>query len=159
MASRLIGPHPRRARLMAILAESPGLGLRQLGCRSGIPLGTLAHHLALLIRSGAVWTTRHGPRLLHFPAPRLDGPTPVRLAVEAHALDDFDRDLIAYLRAAPQVQKRIIERYPDLPRSTVQHRLARLVKWGFLTVREQGRCLRYDVPRAIPGELALGVAS
>ncbi|MHB1260148.1 MAG: hypothetical protein ACYC2H_00385 [Thermoplasmatota archaeon] len=52
----------------------------------------------------------------------------MRAAIEAHVLDDFDRDVIAWLRAAPQVQKRAIERYPDLPRSTVQHRLARLVK-------------------------------
>ncbi|MHB1262672.1 MAG: winged helix-turn-helix transcriptional regulator [Thermoplasmatota archaeon] len=129
--------------MLRAIEDSPGLGFRELARRTGVPAGTLAHHVGLLTRAGAVWTRRHGARVLHFPAPRLDEPAPVRYALEEHVLDALDRDLLAWLREAPRVQKAVLERFGAHPRATVQHRLERLTDWGFLSARTQGRCRIY----------------
>lgn len=145
------GPGPRggaaggRVRVLRAVEASPGLGFRELARRTGIAAGTLAHHMAVLQRAGSVWTMRHGSRVLHFPAPRLDAPAPVRDALEEHVLDALDRDLLAWLREAPRVQKAVLARFAGHARATVQHRLARLVQWGFLTVQSRGRFLFYAV--------------
>lgn len=131
-------------RVLRAVEDSPGLGFRELARRTGIPSGTLAHHVSLLTRSGAVWTKRHGARVLHFPAPRQDEPAPVRVVLEEHVLDALDRDLLAWVREGPRVQKAVVARFSGHPRATVQHRLARLVKWGFLTASASGRCRVYQ---------------
>lgn len=66
MASRWLGPHPRRDLLLAIIEEQPGLSFRALGRAAGLKSGTLHYHLSVLRRGGDIWTTRHGQYLLHF---------------------------------------------------------------------------------------------
>ncbi len=139
----------RHAVLQAV-ERWPGLGFRQLVRRTGFGHGTVHHHLAALNRRGLVWTQRHGARLLHFPAPRPDEPEPIRQALEEHVLDALDRDLLTWLRTQPRTQKAVLQNFSGQPRATVQHRLARLVEWGFLRVDARGRWRTYHVTRFAP---------
>lgn len=139
--SRLIGSHPRRQLILDLLQEQPGLCVRELARATGIQMGSLCHHLRLLARSGRVWTTKRGVRLLHFPASVRCEPL---AAIAAHDLDELDRLLLSLARR-PIPQKGVLDSAPEgVPRSTVQHRLARLVAQGLLATRREGRLLIYE---------------
>jgi predicted transcriptional regulator len=102
--------------------------------------GTLHYHLSVLQRGGAIWTVRHQRRLLHFPGPMPRSPGEVREALAAHALDELDQGLLAWLlEVGPTSQKAALASSvaAGVPRSSVQRRLNRLAEQGFL-LRRQG---------------------
>jgi predicted transcriptional regulator len=156
MVSRFAGPHPRRTAILDLLHERPGLCLRELGRELGIQMGTLRHHLSVLIRGGSVWTTQRGLRVLHFPA---DVPRVPLVAIAAHVLDELDRQLLDLARR-PINQKGVLDSAPvEVPRSTVQHRLRRLVAQGLLAARRQGRLIIYEAQVRPQAVLPVGVAA
>ena len=50
--------HPRRARLLELLADRPGLHAREIARATGIPRAAVAHHLAVLRAHGLATTRR-----------------------------------------------------------------------------------------------------
>ena len=142
--ARLPAPHPRRGAILALLEAEPGLCFRELMRRTGIGAGSLDHHVRRLVRAGMVWRVRHGPRILHFAT---DGPRRVREAVMRHGLDPVDQAILAWSRTAgPRRQLAFLDAPPaqGMPRSSVQHRLGRLVRQGFLHADRKGRSLVYS---------------
>jgi hypothetical protein len=150
MASRWLRLHPRRDLLLAIIEEQPGLCLRALGRAAGFKLGTLQYHLSVLRRGGAIWTTRHGPALRHFPG-RQPSPAEVRGLLVEHALDEVDRGIVAWLHeVGPRRQVEALEGLGGrgVPRSSLQLRLNRLAAQGFLERRVWARSVTYAVVEA-----------
>jgi predicted transcriptional regulator len=125
---------------------TPGASFRQIVRETGIPAGTARHHLSVLIRRRRVWYTRMGCRLAHFTGERPQSGMGVIRAVTA-TFDELDGRL--YLAArdqGPLCQKDLVAVAPDVvPRSTVQHRIKRLVRLGILRETPMGRRCMYAV--------------
>jgi DNA-binding transcriptional ArsR family regulator len=70
--SRIEGPavleHPTRARLMALVAERPGLTILHAQELLGAAWGTTVHHVRRLEANGLLATVRQGPRVLLYAA-------------------------------------------------------------------------------------------
>ncbi len=144
MTSRNPGPHPRRDRILAVLRETPGLGLRELSRATGIATGCLGFHLSVLARQRLVWRVTLSPRLLHYAGTRPTEDVAVRCQIVEHALDDIDQGLVHAL-ACPSTQKAVIALYAGrIPKSTVQARLYALCRRGLLSERRSGRCVLYE---------------
>jgi DNA-binding IclR family transcriptional regulator len=130
---------------MTLIEAERCLHFRDLARRSGLPTGTLAHHLSVLQRSGLIdQAAARGLRLVFVPSL---GPT---AAVRTWVLrKDGLAELYAYVaRSGPVAQRAVLDAFAALPRSTVQHRLHQLVRGGCITTREQGRFVHYA---AVPG--------
>lgn len=132
--------HPRRSALHAVVCESPGMGLRALSSRVGIPVGTTRHHLNVLLRSGLLREARVGVALAFMPAGDDRNAGHVALLREPGLVEL--RDVVASMG---RVCQRDLLDSLTWPRSTTQHRLDRLVEAGLLRVRPQGRYLFYEV--------------
>jgi predicted transcriptional regulator len=129
------------------------LGFRSLARQSGIASGTARHHLGILERQDLIWTQRRDQRLLHFPGPK--PALELQRANQVRATLDFvDRAFLAYVDARGCVhQKMVLAAYCMMPRSTVQHRLKRLVRWGVLTETWMGRYKAYRIAKDDPAPL------
>jgi predicted transcriptional regulator len=152
MATRLLPSHPKRNLILAVVEEQPGISLRALGRATGFKQGTLQYHLLALLRMGRIWTTRHGQRLRHFTGQQ-PSPAEVRELLVEHALDEVDRRIVAWLReAGPKRQVEALDALAGtgVPRSSLQLRLNRLVKQGFLRRREWARAVTYEAAGASP---------
>ena len=146
MASRWLPPHPRRDLILAVIEEQPGLSFRALARVTGIKWGTLGYHVSALLRSGAIWTVRHGQSLRHF-AGRQPPPAEVRELLVEHALDEVDRSIVAWLQeAGPHRQVEALDALVGIgvPRSSLQLRLNRLAAQGFLVRRKWARSVTYS---------------
>lgn len=135
---REVKPCANREVLLRLVHQSPGLTFRGLGKASGIPAATVRHHVTVLMRLDAVWECRVGVRLLHFP-----GHKPVALWDQLEALRDVldlvDRTFLDLADHGQLSQAPFFDAAPHLPRSTVQNRLKRLVRYGLMTEGWQGR--------------------
>lgn len=130
----------RREMIEDALRRTPGLSFRQVCAATRIPVGTTRHHLNILIRRQRVWYTKLGSRLAHFAGRRPPCPNGVLQAVTA-TFDEVDGRLYLAARdAGPLCQKDLLAVVPEeVPRSTVQHRVKRLVRLGILSETPMGR--------------------
>lgn len=138
--------HPRRSRIQALVAARPASTFRQLVRCSGIPAGTLRHHLSILSRTGLVRVERDGVRLRHFPA-GLDARARLAATLERQGL----AEVYGFVAVHGPVSQHVVLDGLGGPRSTTQHRLKRLVRFGVLSERPQGRRRLYAVAGAVPG--------
>ncbi len=142
-------PANRLAVLAAIRAQ-PGLTFRGVVRVSGIAAGTAGHHVAMLERAQHAWTIHVGFRRLHFPGPR-----PAMESDQARhlvaALDELDRSLLGFIAAHPgAAQGDVVKAFVPRQRSSIQHRLGRLVKRGFVATRLSGRYVLYTAVTDVP---------
>lgn len=135
--------HPRRSLIYELIKAEPGLNFRALARRAGIAPGTVQFHLRVLCYSRLIWCTYHGSRHRFFPGTEPINEEGIQKALALHALDGLDRRVLDLVRDNPRNQKAVLDEFPQLPRSTVQHRLSRMVRQGFLVVRPRGRHIVY----------------
>lgn len=154
--------HPKRQRIFAYIQEHPGANFREVSRETGIAAGTVRHHLTVLERAGHIVEHAHQGTIRLF---------------ENHGKFDATWVDAVLLREPPLAQLHAwLKEHPSVPqkdaleamelqgwsRSTTQHRLARLVAGGVLTLRLQGRLKIYSVSdpqtRKAPGLLASGLA-
>lgn len=143
--------HPKRQRIFAYIQEHPGANFREVARQTGIASGTVRHHLTVLERAGHLVEHAHQGT--------------VRLFENHGKFDHNWADLVLlrepplaqvndWLKANPaSPQKDVLEAFERLgwSRSTTQHRLARLVDGGLVSIRLQGRLKIYSpVDRARP---------
>ena len=143
--------NPRRQAILEALVQHPGSSFRGLARRAGIPTGTCRHHLNMLERDRRAWSTRIGGRLAIFVGTK---PAQAEWVAVQHMPDALDRRLLTLVEHGPvRGQNTFLNAAADTPKSTVQHRLHRLVRWGVLRVHHQGRWLIYTLSPAQLGNL------
>lgn len=132
-----------RRRLYALIRDEPGLHLRELERRSGMPLSTLRHHLRFLERHGLVEAVedrnaqRWFTRLLVEPYERA-----MLGALRQEALRRVVLFLLGRGGSAPY---RDVKEAMDVPASTLAVHLAELARRGVVLRVSLGRESRYDV--------------
>lgn len=132
-----------RAKLLSLIQARPGLGIRDAGRRCGLPQGATAYHVERLIIDGHISTARFAGRRLLFPYKV--APAGVDLAQRVLLEDPHLFALYEWVRQhGPVAQNGILHHFPD-PRTTVQHRLDRLVRGGVLRSEMHGRARLYEV--------------
>lgn len=125
----------RRDVLRKVLAERP-LHFREIVRRSGIPAGTVRHHLSMLSRKGeASWQVVGSCLLWNLGAQPCSLPRAVEAIATPHQLEVLRvaRSLLG------QPQNVVIDALPHRGRSGVQHALGWWIQHGVLRYHLQGR--------------------
>lgn len=137
--------HPKRQRIFTYIQEHPGANFREVARKTDIAAGTVRHHLTVLERAGHVVEHPHQGTVRLF---------------ENHGRFDHNWADVVLLREPPLLKLHAwLAEHPGSPqkaaleameavgwsRSTTQHRLARLVEGGLVTIRLQGRLKIYAV--------------
>lgn len=136
-----------RHRLHDLLQASPGLHLRELERRLGVPQATLRHHLERLRTRGVVEAYRDGRLLRFFPAGDMEG----REALAALRQEPLRRALLLLLEEGGGSEYRALAARSEVPQSTLSTRLAALQARGLATVEKVGRETRWRLvaPQAV----------
>lgn len=133
----------KRDRLLQLIQGRPGLGMRDAARRIGLPQGVAAYHVDKLIEEGHITSARFGGRRLLFPYKAPEG-----ASLAKHVLLE-DPHLYAMwtwvFLHGPVAQQGILRQFHEEPRSTVQHRLDRLVRGGIIRTGTTGRHRIYEV--------------
>lgn len=127
-----------RQRILAVLDEHPGLCFRTLLRRTGLAAGILRHHVAVMERRGQLVVATCGQRVLHFTEETPPTPERIHEAMLQELGPDWQTLYDHVTRHPGQRQGTILDAFPDQSRSTVQHRLWRLVELDILRVRPVG---------------------
>ncbi len=141
-ASRKQGPSTRQV-VFEFVRDTPGMHLRGVQQRLGIPLGTVEYHLRELVRVGLVTEREDGIYRRYYVAGQLGG---------------VDRELIAALR--PEIPRRVVMHLLlnpglnfgqvksgfDISGSTLHYHLKKLEKRGIIERRREGRETFFWVP-------------
>lgn len=140
--------HPKRQRIFAYIQEHPGANFREVSRQTDIAAGTVRHHLTVLERAGHIVEHVHqGTIRLFENHGKFDANWVDAVLLREPPL----AQLHAWVKQHPAVaQKDVLEamEVEGWSRSTTQHRLARLVQGGVLTLRLQGRLKMYSVADA-----------
>lgn len=131
-----------RRRVFRLIEDEPGLHLRELERRSGVPLSTLRHHLRYLEEHGLV-DAEDDRNLTRYFARTLVEPRD-RDALAALRQEALRRVLLFVLAKGGQATHKEISEGIGAPPSTLAVYLAQLVKRGLLARRSLGRESRYD---------------
>lgn len=125
--------HPRRALLLRIVRERPGIVLAELRQATGFPAGVLYHHLAMLEQHGLVFRRREGHRTRVF---LVGGPTPpYATATQAGVLD--------VVRARPGLTQAELALALGMTRWSLAYHARRLAASGQMRIERDGRQKRY----------------
>lgn len=135
--------NPHRARLLQLIQARPGLGVREAGRRAGLASGATAYHVEYLTMQGRISSVRFQGRRLLYPYPK--APSGKQLAISVLLEDAHLFALYEWVRRhGPVAQGGVLEAFPE-PRSSVQHRLDRLVRGGVFKASWHGRSRLYEV--------------
>jgi predicted transcriptional regulator len=140
--------HPNRRRIMDAITNSPGASFNGLRRMTGLASGTLRHHLSVLTSNRLVATKPFGTSVRHYP---------MDVASSAHhglALlqDPASRRICDAIAGSPGLaQADILRRFNgEIPRSSVQFKLNRLVEAEILAIGVDGQRLQYGLGKRFP---------
>lgn len=138
--------HPKRQVIYDYVLKAPGATFREVVRETGYATGTTRHHLTILKRSKAIMEQKYAQTLRYY---------------ENHGKYDDSWDTVALLRepelaelhewlmANPGMNQKSIIAAFDWSRSTVQHRLNRLVDGGLAVIRPMGRQNLYEALKSV----------
>lgn len=142
--------HPKRQRIFAYIQEHPGANFREVSRQTEIAAGTVRHHLTVLERAGHIVEHPHqGTIRLFENHGKFDANWVDAVLLREPPL----AKLHAWIQEHPgSAQKDVLEAMEQAgwSRSTTQHRLARLVSGGVVSLRLQGRLKIYGLPAPVP---------
>jgi DNA-binding transcriptional ArsR family regulator len=131
--------HPARAQILQLIEAEPGIHFKQMARRTGLPNGSLVHHLETLRRSGAVVARPAGGYTLYFLGSRV----PAGSAEAASVLKaDGARRILELVRGEPGLSSAEVASRCGLQPSTVTYHVQRLQAAGLLTGLRDGRSVR-----------------
>ena len=150
--------HPRRRLLLEFVRGDPGANFREIARRTRLDLGTVRHHLTVLVRSGWVVERAHGATVRFFDARAAHDGDWVEVVLRREPALAALHDWLKLNSGVPQSRGLEAMAARGWPRSSTQHRLARLAEAGLAQVVPQGRFLLHSAasPGAEPGDLAAG---
>ena len=134
--------NPRRRLLLDLVRQDAGVNFRELARRSNLAPAVTRHHLSVLVSNGLVVERRHGCTLRFFDCGLDEGWVEAVLRREPGLAELHD-----WLKSNPRASQQAVIaalRSRGWSRSTTQHRLARLVSGGAVTVFLQGRYKLYS---------------
>jgi predicted transcriptional regulator len=129
--------HPRRAAILAALEETPGLSIPDVHRRLHIGDGTARHHLAVLVRAGAVASVRCGRRRRFFLAGRVQHREIVQSTVAREG--GARARVLACIQRRPGIIAAEIAREVGVSRAAVHFALKRMVRDGLVIRRGERR--------------------
>ena len=129
-----------RRRLYRRIVDSPGLHLRELQRGSGMAMGALEYHLAALEKAGLV-TVRQDANKRFFPAEMDARDKPVL----AFLRQELPRRVLAHALSEAASTKAGLVAALDVPMSTLNHHLRKLVEVGLLVDVRDSREAAYAV--------------
>jgi len=130
--------NPQRARLMTMVEADPGVHFQELGRRSGLPNGTLVHHLRKLTHGGLVVARASGGYTCYFP----HGAGRLQIAAAPAMKSDGARAILAAVVAQPGLTSQEVALRCNLQASTVTYHVKRLMDGGLVTASRDGRFVR-----------------
>jgi DNA-binding transcriptional ArsR family regulator len=138
--------HPRRRLVYQTIAEHPGTGFRELTRLTGLAIGTVRHHLDVLLRHGRIVERQQGASLRFFENHGKYDRTWSRVAVLRDEPTRLIHDWLAEHPDTPQNQLLAAIEERGFSKTATQRRLQRLVTAGLASVQQRGR---FKVYRAI----------
>lgn len=126
--------HARRALILEVVTNQPGVGFVDLRRATGFGSGTLAHHLAVLRQHKLIDTRKRGRRSVYF-----------RQGTTLHDPVQPVDEVLRYLQQAPASNATAIAKALQRPRTTIAYQLQQLERLGVLTSQKAGRDRRYQV--------------
>lgn len=120
-----------RAKLMATIEASPGLGVRELCRRLDLGNGVVRHHLSVLEKVGLVTRHREGLKHTCYPAARV----PPRPVVELIPIQQAILDELLY---RPGLSQRELSRRLGLNHRTLHRHIHKLKEKGLVEVEPRG---------------------
>jgi DNA-binding transcriptional ArsR family regulator len=131
--------HPARQQLLQLIEAEPGIHFKEMARRTGLPNGSLVHHLETLRRGGQVVARPSGGYTLYF----LGSSIPAGSAETASALKaDGARKILDLVRQQPGLSSADVAARCGLQPSTVTYHVQRLQAAGLLTGLRDGRAVR-----------------
>ncbi|MEA3144496.1 MAG: hypothetical protein QOG31_1820 [Thermoplasmata archaeon] len=131
--------HPARQQLLQLIEAEPGIHFKEMARRTGLPNGSLVHHLETLRRGGQVVARPAGGYTLYF----LGAHVPAGSAETASALKaDGARKILDAVRQQPGLSSADVAARCGLQPSTVTYHVQRLQAAGLLTGLRDGRAVR-----------------
>lgn len=131
--------HPARQQLLQLIEAEPGIHFKEMARRTGLPNGSLVHHLETLRRNGQVVARPSGGYTLYF----LGAHVPAGSAEAASALKaDGARRILDLVRQQPGLSSADVAARCGLQPSTVTYHVQRLQAAGLLTGLRDGRAVR-----------------
>ncbi|MFO1534448.1 MAG: winged helix-turn-helix transcriptional regulator [Thermoplasmatota archaeon] len=131
--------HPARQQLLQLIEAQPGIHFKEMARRTGLPNGSLVHHLETLRRGGQVVARPAGGYTLYF----LGAHVPAGSAEAASALKaDGARRILELVRQQPGLSSADVAARCGLQPSTVTYHVQRLQAAGLLTGLRDGRAVR-----------------
>lgn len=119
-----------RGILYEIIQEEPGIHQRELQRRTGIPRGTMSHHLNVLEALGYVDSQQVG---IYRRFAQEGTSLEAYGEVAVYAQDAMNQEVMEIVSKQPGImQKDVLEHLPQYARTTVQHRLSKLTDLGLL---------------------------
>ena len=131
-----------RRRIYRLIEDEPGLHLRELERRSGVPLSTLRHHLRYLRQHGLVEAVEDKNVRRYF-ATNLAEPMD-RRALAVLRQESLRRVVLYVLARGGSADYQDIMKDLQIPPSTLAVYFSQLTQQGILTRRSIGRESRYD---------------
>jgi predicted transcriptional regulator len=122
------------AAVLRAVKANPGVGVRELARLMGRPPMTVSVSLRELSASGRLVVQQRGVHRLHFlpDQPRLE-----RVSASSAPILELIRG------QGPMRLMNVRAAFPNVPRTTVGHRLDQLVKRGLLVKQREGRAVWY----------------
>lgn len=135
--------HPRRQEVLSAVESNPGIRFNELGRRTEIPKGALAHHLRVLERTGYVKSKREGIWTRFYPPQMVSRSVPLVTTKQDEILRIVSRQ--------PGLHQAALAQALGMERKAAQYHLDRLVAAGILMVTRDGPRRLYHVRPADVG--------
>jgi DNA-binding transcriptional ArsR family regulator len=127
---------PQRRRIMDVVNDHPGIHFKELVRRSGIPNGSLVHHVRQLEGAGLLVAKQANGYTCYF------GRGPADAARASVLKADGARQVLAAVQASPGLSGLEVAHLTGLQPSTVNYHAKRLADAGLLSPVRDGRAVR-----------------
>lgn len=131
--------HPRRQRILDLVAAQPGIGFEELARRTGFARGAVRHHLQVLLSAGLVRRASDGKRA-GYRLPDAAAGAHHRLLASAGA-----QRLMAVLKMTPGLSVAGAAIASGLGKASAAHHVRRFAAAGLVRIRREGRSHRIEV--------------
>jgi len=146
--------HVTRARIVSCIRENPGIHLQGLACKTGTCMGTLRHHLGVLLRTGTVVEGRTAQKTRFYENSGTYSKTEQVLL--GHLRNGTTRSILDVIQDNPDAGRNEIARMLGITGAAVTWHTQRLEEDGIILQETVGQTARYIIPGEIRMYLSRG---